>query len=81
MEQQDGLLQEFPCFFKKESHTGPKWSIIKSDNMGNVPLGAAVIPWTGVSFPKKSSCQKFDSKDKNGIEKPAGGNMPFFYEF
>lgn len=75
------LTGNFTCFFKKESHTNPKWSIIKSDNMGDVPFGMTVVPRTGVSFPKKSSGQEFDSKNKNGIEKPSGHNMPFFYEF
>ena len=40
-----------------------------------------VIPGAGISFPKKASGYKFYGKDKNGIEQPTGGNMPFFYEF
>ena len=48
--------------------------------MRDVPFGAAVVPRAGISFPKKSSGYKFYGKDKNGIEKPTGGDMPFFYE-
>ena len=48
--------------------------------MRDVPFGTAVVPGAGTSFPKKTSGYKFYGKDKNGIEQPAGGNMPFFFE-
>ena len=49
--------------------------------MTNVPFRTAVVPWAGISFPKKASGYKLYGKDENGIEQPTGGNMPFFYDF
>ncbi len=68
-------------FFKQKAYTHPTRQKIKPDEACDVPFATAVIPRAGVVFCQKVSGCEFYDKNKSGIEKPAGGDMPLFYEF